>query len=1150
MKLRLRTPLAAIAYDLAADLEARELGPIQVRIGEVESFELRHRRDLPAAEIARLLKKITPFRPELITPIDLQDADAELCLTEEGWLTDREAALFCDSDALAATLTAQFAEVGVRVAQDNRSALDEDVLFHHEAPAFARQLLRWLLARHGVHVQERDNPAWADNLGIVARDPALAGRPWIERAAIRIRADDAQEGQRLHDRLTAQGFRCRDVEDLDPREADAEPIRLSCGAFTRKRAPTEHARLQVVLRDFLADTTVDSERYPLRVDEQGHDLDAAILLPLAACRAGKKRAYGGPHPERFAVTIHTDDPAALADLTKDLTGAGFDLVTVELAASILEAPEEVEEDGFPFALAGRLDGYRIRWGALGEAPALAERLSEMVRAHMQRLRVDPAFHLETARDFTDDDADVWIFFPMAGCNDGRLLAARTNPSRFKVKLHTPRPADWQDLAAELGGWGFASVEVVAQKPGPSEVHFGGAPRELIDRLIVAIRERTGVNLGVDKAWPDPDTDIYLFLPRREAAPAAVNAAEGTTWRQSPQRRTALGRLESYGRVLTDVPLAARGKTSRDQVFRKLIVALSKMKRRNVIIAGPPGTGKTALVYDLARRIQAQDASLPERLRDLDLFELSPTFLRSGASYVGQYEERVKGLLQVLQQNPRIVLFIDEIHSMFQSGRHERGPFTDANESFKGALAGGDITVIGCTTLEEYRHAIAADGALARRFELIVLDPPTREETIDILRTRRERLERHYAPLQIPDEMFTRAVELTEEYLSGRYQPDKSIQLLDQACAVCTTAQPPREELNEEALYEALESATGQKLVRRDTLTVEDVRRRLEERIIGQDEVMEKLAGAFVAGLGGWQTKGAPRGVYLFAGPTGVGKTETALALAQILGGGRDALIRIDCNTLLGGGESHAGTSQLLGIPPGYIGYVRGQGGLLSRIRDRPESVVLFDEFEKADREVGELLLQVIDHGRVEDAEGNSLDFRRAYLIFTTNAGVTYDAPPPFGFTPGAGKAAVGPVVNLEAVKAELRERIGLGEEFLGRITHFFAFQGLSGEVISRIVHSQLTDLAGPARRRKMELVWDAAVERHLAGQWQPRFGVRYLAAILRNRITEQLSVAEAQGQLHGVRVIRLRLLADSADATPAGSATCSREGETLVICLA
>jgi ATP-dependent Clp protease ATP-binding subunit ClpA len=703
--------------------------------------------------------------------------------------------------------------------------------------------------------------------------------------------------------------------------------------------------------------------------------------------------------------------------------------------------------------------------------------------------------------------------------------------RRKEPEAVPLAEDLKPVMRDLASAGHSVLtpetwfSALLQSPvGQDFASTAGIPAEDLD---TALKELTGVSLAV-----------------RAPAPTAEAG-----WRGSRERREVVSALDTFGRMLTVGEPPQKGIVELEKPMKALVRALVKRKQRSAIVIGQAGTGKSALVYEFARRLVVGDPSIPKRLEDCDIFELSPTFLRSGASHVGQYEERVSSVIRVLGAHPKVILFVDEVHSMLQSGIHERGPITDANEAFKQAISLGEISLIGCTTTAEYRHYIEPDQAMAQRFSTIRLEPPSPEQTTAIMKARRQNMEDFYG-VEIPEDLLETTVDLTEEYLLGRAQPRKSIQLLDEACAYCVTQNPPIPRLTEEALWQALEDTVGHGVVRGDTLTETDLFERLKAKIVGQDDTLQKLSRAFVSGLGGWVAKrGAPRGVYFFCGPTGVGKTETALLLSKILGGGRESLVRIDCNTLQGSGrDSGPALHILLGVPPGYVGYVRGKGGVLSRIRDHPESIVLFDEIEKADPGVGKLLLQIIDDGRCEDHDGHLLDFRRSFIVFTTNAGAVYDDKT-IGFGPDSGPPE--PTADMEALKNEIR-RMGLGEEFLGRITHFFEFQGLQADSVETILRAQLERLAGTADERGLGFEWEEAVVGHLVSEWQPRFGVRHLVAILRNRVVEQLSVAEAQGELKGVEKIRLEILetetlGEVGDLT--GLAKRTRRNGTLVISL-
>jgi ATP-dependent Clp protease ATP-binding subunit ClpA len=650
--------------------------------------------------------------------------------------------------------------------------------------------------------------------------------------------------------------------------------------------------------------------------------------------------------------------------------------------------------------------------------------------------------------------------------------------------------------------------------------------------------------------------VVATLLGHEVTEIETGAVAEPAWRVSSEREAVIDELSTYGRMLTAGDPPQKGIVVMDRYLRGLQKNLIRMRRPSIIIIGNPGTGKTALVYELARRIVTGDASVLPALRDRDVFELSPSFLRSGASVVGQYDERVSSLIKTLEANPKIILFVDEVHSLLQSGMHERGPFTEANESFKQAIGRGSISMIGATTTAEYRHYIAADGALARRFGLLRIEPPSRDDTVKILEARLPQFQTHYPALRIPDEVLVRTVELTEDLLPTRFQPDKSLELLDEACALCATKDPPTRELTDDILAEALEDSLGHTVIRAGTLSVETVLGELRSKIVGQEAAMDQLATSFVAAFSeDWQRHEGPRGIFFFCGPTGVGKTETALTLAKILGGGREALVRVDCNTIPGAGHEDPGPviNRLLGVPPGYIGYVRGEGGLLSRVRDYTDSIVLFDEIEKAHPGVGKILLQILDEGRVYDTDSNLLDFRRSFIVFTTNAGCTYESTKvPVGFAlPGqfeanaAGEAA--PKVSVKAVQEELRQR-GYGEEFLGRNIDYIVFEAMKRDDIEVVLRRQLDGLQQTAELRDLELEYGEDVFEHLVAEWQPRFGVRQLTTILRHRIVEQLAIAEVQGELSGVTRIRLEKLPTTDEGEPAaGLAARRRDGDTMIV---
>jgi ATP-dependent Clp protease ATP-binding subunit ClpC len=671
-------------------------------------------------------------------------------------------------------------------------------------------------------------------------------------------------------------------------------------------------------------------------------------------------------------------------------------------------------------------------------------------------------------------------------------------------------------------------------------------------FVALLQSESGRETAISAGMDAHDLDLAIEELEADTKQGKGKPGDVSAWRDSPEREKVVKALATFGRMLTEGEPPQKGIVELDRPLHALFRALVKRKQRSAIVIGQPGTGKSALVYEFARLLVAGDPSVPERIRDYDIFELSPTFLRSGASYVGQYEERISSLIKVLSANPKVILFVDEVHSMFQSGIHQRGPFTDANEAFKQAIAMGEVSLIGCTTTAEYRHYIEPDQALAQRFATVTIEPPSTAKTKQIMLARIAGIEEFYG-VEVSPDLLDRIVQLTDEYLLGRAQPRKSIQLLDEACAYCLIQDPPVEVLSETEVWQALEDTIGHSIVRDEGLTQDTIFQRLKSKIVGQDDALAGIAKAFVSGMGGWINEAeSPRGVLLFSGPTGVGKTETAILLSKILGGGSESILRVDCNTLQGDGRD-GGPAQnvLFGPPPGYLGYVRGQGGVLNRIRDIPESVVLFDEIEKADPSVGELLFRIIDDGKCEDMEGSSLDFRRSFIIFTTNAGAVYDHEVAIGFGTDSKVGSGEPATDHAAMEAHFA-RMGLGQAFLGRVTHFFDFKGLKADSVRIILEAQLGGLTKTAEARGYAFDWEEEVLGHLVSQWQPRFGVRHLVSILRNRVIEQLSVADAQGELNGVERIRLEVLKtglseDLGDL--AGLARRTRDQDTLVISL-
>ena len=611
------------------------------------------------------------------------------------------------------------------------------------------------------------------------------------------------------------------------------------------------------------------------------------------------------------------------------------------------------------------------------------------------------------------------------------------------------------------------------------------------------------------------TEILDLFGSPESRPGRQESGRSQAPFRPPYRRAETRVLDQYSRDLT---LIAGGGgadpvVGREREISRVIQILSRRTKNNPVLVGEPGVGKTAVAEGLARRVARGE--VPDTLKNRRIVTLDLASMLAGTKYRGDFEDRVKCIIKEVQRAGDVIVFIDELHTIVGAGSAEGA--IDAANILKPALGRGEIQVIGATTPEEYRKHIEKDAALERRFQPVDVPEPDEACCVRMLRALRGSLETHHG-LQITDEAISAAVRLSVRYICDRFLPDKAIDLLDEAASHVRLESGPQARQTVEAsdVADVVSAWTG---VPASAISEPESERllRLEEalhrRVIGQDEAVSAVARAIRRGRVGLSDPRRPMGSFIFLGPTGVGKTELCRALAEAVYGDRDALIRLDMSEYM---EKHA-VSKLIGSPPGYVGY--GEGGQLTeRVRRRPWSVVLFDEIEKAHEDVYNLLLQIMEDGRLTDSAGRRADFRSTIVVMTSNIGakaITEDRPA-LGFS-GAPRDGDGAV--KEAVMAELRRTFR--PEFLNRLDDIIVFKQLTEPQVRQIVDLDVKQLNDRLFDRHMSLeLTDAAKDLLAQKGFDPLLGARPLRRVIQRDIEDAISEKILMGDLEdGQRVI-------------------------------
>ncbi|MGC8820801.1 MAG: ATP-dependent Clp protease ATP-binding subunit [Fervidobacterium sp.] len=587
----------------------------------------------------------------------------------------------------------------------------------------------------------------------------------------------------------------------------------------------------------------------------------------------------------------------------------------------------------------------------------------------------------------------------------------------------------------------------------------------------------------------PETTTYRLLTKYGVSQDKLyNAIKELRMQRTYSEEENIDILTKFTENLTE--MAKNGQlmpvVGRENEVNRMIEILGRKIKNNPVLIGDPGVGKTAIVEGLAQRIVSKQ--VPEFLKGKTILKLDLARLVAGTKFRGEFEERLKKLIDVLKKRTDVILFIDELHTVVGAGAAEGA--LDAGNILKPELARGTLRVIGATTVEEYRKHIEKDKALARRFQVIFVPEPTIEETVEILKGLKTKFE-EFHNVSITDKAIEFAAKMSARYITDRFLPDKAVDLIDEAAARAKI--DGKSEISEEDIANVIERWTGipvGKIMGDEKEKIKNLEKIIHEKFVDQEDAVKIVSNAIKMSRAGIRNPKRPLGVFLFLGPTGVGKTELAKRLADVLFGSEKALIRIDMSEYM---EKHS-VARLIGAPPGYVGHEEG-GQLTEQVRRRPYSVVLFDEIEKAHPEVFNVLLQLFDDGRLTDGKGTTVDFRNTLIIMTSNIGsdvIMQDIEEGFE--------------DLIEKHIEEEMRRYFRPELINRIDAAVVFKPLKREHIKEIILIYLKELNERLEDRKIRVELDESMMDYLATEgYVPSMGARPLRRLFENTIEFKLA---------------------------------------------